>query len=70
VVTLAEAVTTLATAARKAGVTHLRLRRGPVSELVLLPDDPPPVDTGKEKDPQELAAEAQARRDSTLWGAR
>lgn len=34
-------VVALATAARAAGITHLRLRRGPVAELVLLPPDPP-----------------------------
>lgn len=34
---IAAAVTTLAAAAQAAGVTHVRLRRGPVAELVVLP---------------------------------
>jgi hypothetical protein len=34
-------VVALATAARAAGVTHLRMRVGPVRELILLPPDPP-----------------------------
>lgn len=38
---MVSAVVALATAARGAGVTHLRLRQGPVAELVLLPADPP-----------------------------
>ncbi len=44
-------VVALATAARTAGVTHLRMRSGPVREMVLLPADPP-VDGAAEHDPE------------------
>lgn len=40
-------ITAIAGAARAAGVTHLRLRSGPVREMILLPADPP-VETAKE----------------------
>lgn len=64
-------VVTLATAARAAGVTHLQLRSGPVRELVLLPADPPAtVEPSREKDAQELAAEAEQRRNAALYGGR
>ncbi len=65
---LAGAVTTLARAARAAGVTHLRLRRGPVAEMVLLPEDPPTAGGPPDKDARELAAEAKAARDRALFG--
>lgn len=58
-------VVALATAARAAGITHLRLRRGPVAELVLLPPDPPadPATAGAvaDPDPELLRREREAR---------
>lgn len=52
---IAAAVTTLATAAQAAGVTHVRFRRGPVAELVVLPaapelPEPTPEDKAKARE--------------------
>lgn len=56
-------ITAIAGAARAAGVTHLRLRSGPVREMVLLPADP--VENGpdpeKEPDPEQARREREAR---------
>lgn len=60
-------VVALATAARAAGVTHLRLRCGPVREMVLLPADPPATEESKDS-PEETAEEARRERDARLYG--
>lgn len=53
-------ITAIAGAARAAGVTHLRLRSGPVREMVLLPADPP-IETAK--DPEKAPDPELARRE-------
>lgn len=55
----------LAKAARAEGVLRVRLRRGPVAELDLLPPDPPAL-TAAESKPPETAEEKRRRRDDWL----
>ncbi len=60
-------ITVIAGAARAAGVTHIRLRCGPVREMVLLPADPPVAEEAKTS-PEETAEEARRERDARLYG--
>lgn len=55
-------ITAIAGAARAAGVTHLRLRSGPVREMILLPADPP-VETAKDSDADKAPDPELARRE-------
>ena len=62
---IAADITTIAQAAQAAGVSHVRLRRGPVAELVVMPpmQGPEPEDTsvaGQKKRARE--------RERTLYG--
>lgn len=50
---ITDQVVRLATAARAAGVLHLRLRKGPVAEMQLLPADPPPLGEDDKNDTEE-----------------
>ena len=60
---LAQAITTLATACQRSGVTHLRMRHGPVAELVVLP--PVPEETPEEKKERKVK-----ERERELFGER
>lgn len=48
-------VVELAKAARAEGVLMVRMRRGPVAELQLLPPEPPPVPAPKDDETPESA---------------
>lgn len=62
---LTRAVVALAQAARAAGVLRVRLRRGPVAELDLLPADPPGL-TAAEGKPPETDEEKRRKRDDWM----
>ena len=53
-------VVALASAARAVGVTHLRMRVGPVRELILLPPDPP-TDPAPQAPPVDLELQRRER---------
>lgn len=58
-----EAVEALAAACQRGGVTHLRLRRGPVAEMVILPAMP-------EETPEEREERKKRDREEELYGKR
>lgn len=62
---LTRAVVALAQAARAAGVLRVRLRRGPVAELDLLPADPPGLTAAEGKVP-ETDEEKRRKRDDWM----